>query len=338
MTEQATSPATIPEAVRARIVLNPLAGNAEDIGGVTAALGVWRARGWEVDVTPTAYAGHAVVLAREAAEQGYDVVVAAGGDGTVNEVVNGIARTRTALAVLPVGTGNVWVRELKLSLRPDAAAANLDVANIVDLDLGLAGDRFFLLMAGVGFDAAVARAVNPAAKRKLGLFAYLVQAVATARNVRGTRAHIAIDGRQIRGRVLMVVIGNSRLYGGFLQITHHANLTDGLLDIAVIKGQDVRSAPLHILSILLRQYNLNPDMDYYRAREVHISGIVPLEVQVDGEPIGTTPMTFRVAPAALRAVVPPWSTADLLGLPDAMRLPVMDRIRRILINGSQHRP
>ncbi len=338
MTEQAPSPSASTEPVRARIVLNPLAGNAEDIGGVTAALEVWRARGWEVDVTPTAYAGHAIVLAREAAEQGYDVVVAAGGDGTVNEVVNGIAHTRTALGVLPVGTGNVWVRELKLPLRPDAAAASLDVSTIVDLDLGLAGERYFLLMAGVGFDAAVARAVNPEAKRKLGLFAYLVQAVATARNIRGTRARIVIDGRQVRGRVLMVVIGNSRLYGGFLQITHHANLTDGLLDIAVIKGQDVRAAPLHILSILLRQYNLNPDMDYYRAREVHISGIVPLEVQVDGDPIGTTPMTFRVAPAALRALVPPWSTADLLGLPTAMPLPMMDRIRRILINGSQHRP
>lgn len=321
------------EPVRARIVLNPLAGNAEDIGGVNAALDVWRARGWEVDVTPTAYAGHAIELAREAAAQKYDVVIAAGGDGTVNEVVNGIARSRTALAVLPVGTGNVWVRELKLPLRPDAAAASLDMSNIVDLDLGMAGERYFLLMAGVGFDAAVTQAVQPEAKRKLGLLAYIVQAFAVARDIRGTPTRIVIDGRQVRGRVLMVVIGNSRLYGGFLQITHHANLTDGLLDVAVIKGQDVRSAPLHILSILLRRYNLNPDMDYYRAREVQIGGATPLAVQVDGDPIGHTPMSFQVAPGALRALVPSWSVGDVLGTPNGIRLPVMDRIRRILIDG-----
>jgi diacylglycerol kinase (ATP) len=194
------------------------------------------------------------------------------------------------------------------------------------------------LMAGIGFDATVTRAVNPQAKRKLGLMAYVVQGVLTATKIRGTRARIVVDGRPIRGRVLMVVIGNSRLYGGFVQITHHANLTDGLLDVAVLKGQDVRSAPLHILSILLRQYNLDPDMDYYRAREVQISGVTPLEVQVDGDPIGTTPMTFQVAPAALRALVPTWSTSELLGMPTGMRLPMFDRIRRILIDGTHQRP
>lgn len=322
---------------RARIVLNPRAGNAEDISGVHAAMHAWQQLGWQVELTPTEYAGHAVNLAREAAEQHYDLVVAAGGDGTVNEIVNGIAHTRTALAVLPVGTGNVWVRELKLPLRPLEAATSLGAGHIVNLDLGMAGDRYFLLMAGVGFDAAVTRAVDPAAKRKLGLLAYIVQALLTAREVHGTRARINIDGRMIKGRVLMVVIGNSKLYGGFLQITHHANLTDGLLDVAVIKGQDVRSAPLHILSILLRRYNLNPDMDYYRAREIQISSAMPLEVHVDGDPIGSTPMTFRVARGALRALVPPWTSSDAIGETPGLRVPMMDRIRRILIDGSQHR-
>lgn len=323
--------------LRARIVLNPQAGNAEDIGGVEGALRLWRGRGWEVELIPTAYAGHAIELARDAAQQGYDLVVAAGGDGTVNEVVNGIARTRTALGVLPVGTGNVWVRELKLPLRPLDAAANLADGHVINLDLGMANERYFLLMAGVGFDAAVTSAVRPAAKRRLGLFAYLVQALMTARTTRGTRVRITLDGRSVKGRVLMVVIGNSRLYGGFLQITHHANLTDGLLDVAVIKGEDVRVAPLHILSILLRRYNLNPDMDYYRAREVEITSTTPLEVQVDGDPLGVTPMTFRVAPGALRALVPSWISSDVFSTGAGLRLPVMDRIRRILIDGTQHR-
>lgn len=323
--------------VRVRVVLNPLAGNAEDVRGVQAAMQIWQSRGWEVELTPTEYAGHAVELAREAAQAGYTLVTAAGGDGTVNEVVNGIAHTETALAVLPFGTGNVWVRELKLPLVPQDAAATLADGHVVSLDLGRAADRYFLLMAGVGFDAAVARAVDPEAKRKLGMLAYIVQGVLAAREIRGTRCRIELDGRVVKGRVLMVVIGNSRLYGGFVQITHHATLTDGLLDVAVINGQDARSAPLHLLSILLRRYNFNPDMNYYRARNVRISSATPLDVQVDGDTIGTTPMTFHVAPSALRALVPPWTTSDMLGTMAGIRLPVLDRIRRILINGSHAR-
>lgn len=322
---------------RARVVLNPHAGNAEDVRAIGAAIDVWRARGWEVELTSTRYAGHGVELAREAARDGFDIVTAAGGDGTVNEVVNGIANTQAALAVLPVGTANVWVRELKLPLAPEAAAVALADGHTVPLDLGKAGDRYFLLMAGVGFDAAVTRAVHPEAKRKLGLLAYVVQAVLTARDVRGTRCRIELDGRVVKGRVLMVVIGNSRLYGGFLQITHHATLTDGLLDVAVIMGQDVRSAPLHLLSILLRRYHFNPDMSYYRARRVRIDGAEPLEVQVDGDVIGATPMEFVVAPSALRALTPSWTSGEMLGPAAGLRLPAMDRIRRILINGSQNR-
>jgi diacylglycerol kinase (ATP) len=176
--------------------------------------------------------------------------------------------------------------------------------------------------------------VQPDLKRRLGLLAYVVQAVLTARDVRGTRVRIELDGRPVKGRVLMIVIGNSRLYGGFLQITHHANLTDGLLDVAVIKGEDARSAPLHILSILLRRYHLNPDMNYYRAREVRISSNTPLGVQVDGDPIGTTPMTFAVAPRALRAWVPPWVSSESIGATPGLRVPFMERIRRILIDGQ----
>ncbi len=324
-------------AVRACIVLNPHAGNAEDMSGVQAAHKLWQSYGWQVELVTTTYAGHAVELARTAAEAGYDLVVAAGGDGTVNEVVNGIARTNTALAVLPIGTGNVWGRELRLPLHPGDAAAYLATGNLVTLDLGMAGQRYFLLMAGVGFDAAVTRMVRPEAKRKLGLFAYIVQALRVARDMRGTRVLLTLDGREARAHVLMIVIGNSRLYGGYLQITHQASLTDGLLDVAVIKGQDARSAPFHLLSIVLRRYNHNPDMEYYRAREVHISSTAPLEVQVDGDPIGVTPMSFRVEPSALLALVPSWATNDLLGTGPSLRLPVLDQIRRILIAGSPYR-
>lgn len=325
--------------IRVRVILNPQAGQAEHLDNIDRACAIWQEHGWHVDRHNTAYPGHATELARDAATEGYDLVVAAGGDGTVNEVVNGIVGTQTALAALPVGTGNVWVRELRLPLRSDAAATALLEGAAYSIDLGQADDRYFLMMAGIGFDAAVTRATRPESKRRFGIFAYLFQALKTARDMRGTRARLVLDGRPIKGNVLMVVIGNSRLYAGFLQITHHANLIDGMLDVAVITGRSARSAPLHIISILLRRYSFNPDLRYYRAREVTISGVAPLDVQVDGDTIGVTPMTFRVVPGALRVWLPPQAAQELIFPTPQPRLPAMlETIRHIFINSSQARP
>lgn len=322
----------------ARIILNPLAGQAEHITEVQRARALWEAHGWRVEWCATQYAGHAIALARGAAAAGCGLVVAAGGDGTVNEVVNGIAGTEAALAVLPVGTGNVWVRELKLPLRPEAAAAALLEGASYTLDLGQAGDRYFLLMAGIGFDASVVRMTPPTLKRRLGIIAYLIQGLTIARDIRGTRVLIELDGRPIKGHILMILISNSRLYAGFVQITHHANLTDGLLDVAVLKGQDARAAPLHLLSIFLRRHHFNPDLLYYRAREITVSGAVPLDVQVDGDRVGVTPMSFRVVPGALKAWLPPSAAQELLSATPQLRIPAMlGGIRRILIDKSHAR-
>jgi diacylglycerol kinase (ATP) len=298
---------------RALIVFNPIAGQAENFEqDIRAARDVWRAHGWTVDLRPTTGRGDGTRIAREAAAAGYDVVVAAGGDGTVNEVINGLVGTQTALAALPIGTVNVWVREIGMPLQPRAAAEALLNAQVRAIDLGRAGDRHFLLMAGVGFDAAVTAEVRADEKRRLGVFAYAFRALDLAWRFRGTRAHIIIDGKAVRGRVLMVVLGNSQLYGGILKITARACLDDGLLDVCVIKGNTLRGAPFRILSILLRRHTLDPKIEYHRARFVRIAARRPLPVQVDGDHIGHTPMTFESVPGALRALVPSSLPTDLL--------------------------
>ena len=299
--------------VRALIVFNPIAGQAASFEqDIRAARDLWREHGWEVDVQPTSGPGDGTRIAREAAEQGYDVVVAAGGDGTVNEVINGLAGTRTALAALPVGTVNVWVRELGMPLQPRAAAEALLRAQTRAIDLGRAGDRYFLLMCGVGLDAAVTAEVRPEEKRKLGVLAYLKTALSVITRYRGTPARITVDGRTIRSRVLMVVLGNSQLYGGVVKITARASIDDGLLDVCVIKGSSLWSAPFRILSIVTQRYNLDPKIEYHRAREVRITARRSLPVQVDGDHIGYTPMTFTAMPGVLNARLPENLSEELL--------------------------
>jgi len=299
--------------VRALIVFNPVAGQAGSLErDLDAARDVWRAHGWTVDLQPTAGPGDGIRIARAAAAEGYDVVVAAGGDGTVNEVINGLAGTTTALAALPIGTVNVWVREIGLPLNPRAAAEALLQTQVRAIDLGKAGDRYFLLMSSVGFDAAVTAEVRSHEKRRLGIFAYVLRAFNLAWGFRGTPARIVVDGKVVRSRVLMVVLGNSQLYGGVVKITARASLDDGLLDLCIIKGNSLRGAPLRVLSIVMQRYNLDPKIEYHRARTVQISTRRSLPVQVDGDHIGQTPMTFEAVPGALHALLPSMLPEDLV--------------------------
>lgn len=302
--------------MRTMLVFNPNAGQSDaHERELAAAAEVWRDAGWQVDLQPTRAAGDGKRLGRLAAEAGYDLVVAAGGDGTLNEVINGLAGSTTALAPLPLGTMNVWARELRLPLQPRAAAEAILGWHVRPIDLGRAGDRYFLLMAGIGFDAAVTAGVRADEKRRLGALAYVLRGIEQALSVRGARARLVLDGRSFRRRVLMVVVGNTQLYGGLVKITHRASIDDGLLDVCVIKGDNGLSAVRRLIAILGRRQGQDPELEYYRARSVAISARPPLPVQVDGDPIGTTPLTFEVVPAALHALLPEDLPEDLVQQP-----------------------
>ena len=160
--------------------------------------------------------------------------------------------------------------------------------------------------------AAVTAEVGAHEKRRLGAFAYVFHALDLARRYRGMRMRIVVDGKALRTSALMVVVGNTQLYGGFIKLTGRASIDDGLLDVCIIKGNTLRGVPLRILSILLRRATLDPQIEYHRAHTVHIETRGPMPVQVDGDHIGSTPMTFECVPGALRALLPPTLPTDLL--------------------------
>lgn len=290
---------------RAVVIFNPNAGQAGMVEQmVREACDVWRQAGWTIELRPTKAAGDATRIAQEAATEGYTLVIAAGGDGTVNEVVNGLVGTTVALGTLPIGTVNVWAREIGMPLQPRAAARALLDAQPRRIDVGRADDRYFLLMASIGFDATVAATVRSDQKRMLGAFAYVIQGLKIAFRYEGVRARITIDGKAIRGRYLMVVLGNSQLYGGVVKLTAEAVIDDGLLDVCVIKGRTLRAAPLRMWSILRRRYANDRKILYYRARQVTFAAEQPVDVQVDGDHIGNMPTNFAIVPGGLIALIP----------------------------------
>lgn len=297
---------------RVLVILNPMAGNSHQRRAVTQGIVEWRSRlGWRVQLRETRRGGDATAIARAEAAH-YDLIVAAGGDGTINEVANGLVHTDTTLGALPIGTGNVWVRELRQSLDPLLAARQLAQGSIHQIDLGLANDRYFLLMAGIGLDAAITQEVRSADKKRLGRLAYIVKSLPLLWRLRGTRSRISIDGTPLKGNALFVLVSNSRLYGGVLNIAYRATITDGLLDVCVMLGDNALAAPHLLLGILLRGYGTIRGLDYFQAERVEIACSRPLPVQVDGDAIGTTPMTFTVAPRSLRVLLPSTVRLDKL--------------------------
>ncbi len=268
------------------------------------AVGVVREAGWQVELQRTGWATHAVDLAREAANDGFDVVAACGGDGTVNEVVNGLAGSRTALAVIPGGTANVWAKEIGLPLDPLLAARLVVEGERRAVDVGRAGDRRFLLMAGVGFDAHVVERMTPGLKRRLGAASFIALGARELLRYREAPEELTVDDRTVSTPVFWLLLGNTRSYGGAISITNRALVDDGQLDVCVLQHAGVLRFARYGLPMLLGRLNGARGVLWERARTLEVEG-VSLPVQVDGEPAGRTPMRFDVEPGALLAIVPP---------------------------------
>jgi diacylglycerol kinase family enzyme len=163
----------------------------------------------------------------------------------------------------------------------------------------------FLLMAGVGFDADVASQVTRPEKRRWGPLAYLGRGVVTALRWPRQRMWLRLDGRILRRRLLFVVVGNTRLYGGVVNITDRAVADDGQLDVCLFGGQEgAMDKVWHFVRVATRSHTRHPTVEYYRARRITLVTRPKVAVQVDGDTIGQTPMTFEALPGALRVVVP----------------------------------
>jgi len=306
--------------MRAMLIFNPAAGWRDWRKEVLEIVGYLGQQGWEVTWRETWGPGDATTFAREAVAKGYDVALAAGGDGTISEVVNGLAGTEVALGVLPIGTGNVWAREVGLPLWSiihrhwlEEVAKALVEGKRRQVDVGRAGQHYFLLWAGVGLDAKVTEVMEPRTKaqKRWGALAYAIAAAAVARDFKGALATVTVDDQTFQGQVLLVLISNAQLYGGILRLAPQAQLDDGLFDVCIFKGHDWTATLGHATAILTGQYLDSPDVAYYRGRRVVIETAVPLPVQLDGDPKAVTPIELEVVPKALTIIIPRDIPAEL---------------------------
>ncbi len=251
--------------------------------------------------------GDALRLARELAAQGHPIVVAAGGDGTVNEAVNGLCQhnlavhdpaDRTALGVLPAGTMNVFARELGLPGRLEACWELISRRNLREVDLWQANGQFFLQLAGVGLDAEIVRQTTWEMKRKFGPLSYVM----TGLRVLGKQPsplRVLIEGRPpLHGS--FVLVGNGRNYGGPVPVFRNARNDDGLLDLIIFHRQHAIEALQFISALTLTGYEQCDDLDYLQAREFRVECESEAAFQLDGEFAGHAPVEFKPAPFRLK--------------------------------------
>jgi len=262
----------------------------------------------------TAAPGDARRLATEAVADGFELIVAAGGDGTVNEVLNGIGDAsdgfaRARLGVLPLGTVNVFAREIGLPLRIERAWQALQCGRETRVDLprvefsanGVRRRQHFVQLAGAGLDARAIEIVTWPLKKKFGLLAYVI---AGMKALRGDLSKITarIDGQNATGE--LILIGNGRFYGGPLEIFPKADLRDGFLDICVLPKANwltmFRCAP----ALLARRKLPANAAQRLRASTFELTGDIPTPFELDGEWAGRLPATFSVAREQLRVVIP----------------------------------
>ncbi len=274
--------------------------------------------GCQVERLETKQPGDATTLARQAARNNFDVAVAVGGDGTINEVCNGLVNSQTALGVLPAGTANVYAAEVGIPiwhpLNPDAITKGADIiingqrrqVDMGRLQLQDGTCRHFLMWCGIGLDAAITQARNSAAKnmRPLNYASWVVSGIMVAYDFMGTPATLITDNEIIKERVLVAVVSNGQLYGRVWRMAPQAKLDDGLLDVAVMSGHRWPSTVKHVLGLTFRQHVKDPDFNLYRTTRLSLSAKDALPVHVDAETIGTTPVEIQVAPLALKVIIP----------------------------------
>ncbi|GBD13956.1 Diacylglycerol kinase [bacterium HR24] len=288
---------------KALVIVNPTARNLPSRRQLARVGALLAEAGWDATWQETAAPGHATELAARAAAEGCGLVLVCGGDGTLREAACGLAGTGTALAPIPAGTVNIWARETGIPLRAEAAARAIVTGERRRVDLGRAGQHYFLLMAGLGLDGHIARRVGARAKRHLGAAAYALTAVLESLRWRGRPLAVRADGETVHARALMLVAGNTRNYAGLVHVTPLARVDDGLLDLCLFQGDSLRDIVLHALMVALGRHLRSRRVVYRQARRLEMEWPEPLPLQLDGDALPLSEPVIEAVPGALWAVV-----------------------------------
>jgi diacylglycerol kinase (ATP) len=268
--------------------------------------------GIAAEIADTERPGDATLLARQAVEQGCGMVIACGGDGTINEIANGLAGSRVPLAVLPAGTANVLGKELGLPWNIPEAAHRIPAGRLARIALGLAvpngaasaEGRYFVCIAGAGVDGSMVYRVNSQLKQATGTLAYWLAGLGHFFTYHLVRFSVDASGQSFQAA--QVIVGRTKHYGGPFRITAGADLFSDKFEVAVFTTTSRFRYPAHMVAVWLSRLRRQGDVHFIHTQRVECRPQpgTRVYVEVDGDPAGKLPVEFRIVPDALTLIVP----------------------------------
>ena len=299
----------------ARLIVNPIAGAGKTAKKWPQIKELLKSIGLRFEHDLTEAPGHAVELAKTAAKKGYELVVSVGGDGTINEVVNGLYNAGNIkdimLGIISTGTGGDYIRTIGIPSRQREACQCLTHPRKLTVDLGVAEyasngqvmTRLFVNFAGLGFDAEIVKATTQRFKILGAVPSYLIGLLSTLLLYQNKEVSLKVDGTVENRKVCAIMMSNGKYGGGSMLVAPNADITDGLLDVLIIddlsKPDLIRSLP----RIYKGTHLTHPKVSLKKLRDIDINSLQPMSIQADGELLGETPARFHVLPAALNLAI-----------------------------------
>ena len=258
---------------------------------------------YSYEIAYTKTANHAAELSKDAAEKKYKMVVAVGGDGSVNDVAKGLIGTNTALGIIAVGSGNGLAHHLNVPLNISDAIAIINQGKILDIDTASINGHMFVSIAGVGFDALVAHEFAKTKKR--GFFSYLRVALKEYMLYKPKRYKIITDGKVLKRKALLISFANSDQFGYNASIAPKAVINDGLIDICIFRKVPIFLAPYLASMMFIKKIDETPFMEVIKVKEARIISKKNRTVHIDGDPFEMPgELVLKVNPSSLKVIVP----------------------------------
>lgn len=279
---------------RARVIYNPTSGRESFKKNLPDVLDILENAGYETSCHATTKSGDAIAEARLAVERRFDLVIAAGGDGTINEVVNGMAEQeyRPKLGVIPVGTTNDFARALQIPRDITAAAEIIAKGDTIPIDIGRMDDKYFINIAGGGRLTELTYDVPSKLKTMIGQLAYYLKGIEMLPSLKATNVRIEYDGKLFEGQVMLFLVALTNSVGGFEKLSPNSSINDGMFSLLILKDTNLADF-IRIASLAIRGEHINdPDVLYTKANRIKVTSDEKVQLNLDGEFGGLLPAEF----------------------------------------------
>lgn len=285
------------------VIVNPAAGRGDVHKSIPQLHQLLRRAGLDYQLVQTDFPGQATQLARQAGHS-FDTVVGVGGDGIMNEIINGVVDTPAAIGLVPAGTGNDLARTLGIPLDIEKSIAVLQRGKLAPLDLGKDIDGYFAGILGLGFPSDVMIHANTSTSFLRGSTAITASIVQVVNKMSPYRVTIQMDNHELATTIMGLFILNTRFTGGGVQVAPRARHDDGMLDVVIMREM----GKLEFLNLLPKAYKgkhlAHPQVDYYLTRKIKVTTALPMRKDFDGNVYGQSPVDAEVIPGAVKVWVP----------------------------------